>query len=63
MHAFLRSIRYAWRRLLKQPSATLLAILALGLGIGQTTTMFGAVYGTALRDLPVPEGGRVVVMD
>ncbi len=60
MDAFLQSFRYAWRRLLRQPAATLLAVLALGLGIGQTTTMFGAVYGTALRDLPVPEGGRVV---
>jgi putative ABC transport system permease protein len=37
-----------------------LAVVALGLGIGLTTTMFSIVNGAVLRGLPFPESDRIV---
>jgi hypothetical protein len=53
-------LRYAWRALWKSPTTTLGAILALALGIGATTTMFGLLNAVALRPLPHPESARIV---
>jgi predicted permease len=53
-------LRYSWRALWKSPTTTLGAILALALGIGATTTMFGLVSAVALRPLPYPEADRLV---
>jgi predicted permease len=44
----------------KRPGTSVLAALALALGIGLTTTMFSIVQGVFLRGLPVPDAGRVV---
>jgi predicted permease len=53
-------LRFAWRALWKSPATTLGAILALALGIGATTTMFGLLNAVALRPLPYPESDRLV---
>jgi predicted permease len=53
-------LRFAWRALWKSPSTTLGAMLALALGIGATTTMFGLLNAVALRPLPYPESERLV---
>ncbi len=53
-------LRFAWRALWKSPTTTLGAILALALGIGATTTMFGLLNAVALRPLPYPEAERLV---
>lgn len=53
-------LRYAWRALWKSPTTTLGAILALALGIGATTTMFGLLNAVAFRPLPYPESARLV---
>ena len=53
-------LRFAWRALWKSPTTTLGAILALALGIGATTTMFGLLNAVALRPLPYPESDRLV---
>ena len=53
-------LRFAWRALWKSPTTTLGAMLALALGIGATTTMFGLLNAVALRPLPYPEGDRLV---
>ena len=37
-----------------------LAVIALGLGIGLTTTMFSIVNGAVLRGLPFPESDRIL---
>jgi len=53
-------LRYAWRALWKSPITTLGAMLALALGIGATTTMFGLLNAVSLRPLPYPESDRLV---
>lgn len=53
-------VRFAWRALWKSPTTTLGAMLALALGIGATTTMFGLLSAVALRPLPYPEPHRLV---
>lgn len=53
-------LRYAWRALWKSPTTTLGAMLALALGIGATTSMFGLLNAVALRPLPYPESDRLV---
>jgi predicted permease len=53
-------LRYAWRALWKSPTTTLGAMLALALGIGATTTMFGLLNAVAFRPLPYPESHRLV---
>ena len=55
-----RDLRFAWRALWKSPTTTLGAMLALALGIGATTTMFGLLNAVALRPLPYPESDRLV---
>jgi predicted permease len=53
-------LRFAWRALWKSPTTTLGAVLALALGIGATTTMFGLLNAVALRPLPYPDSERLV---
>lgn len=53
-------LRFAWRALWKSPTTTLGAMLALALGIGATTTMFGLLNAVAFRPLPYPEPHRLV---
>ena len=60
MEPILRDIRYGIRSLAKSPALTLVATIALTLGIGLTTTMFSIVYGVLLKGLPFPGGGRIV---
>ena len=46
--------------LLKRPGTTVLAIVALALGIGLTTTMFSIVNGVFLRGLPFEDADKIV---
>src|SRR5690349_11135759 len=62
MQALLRDVRYAWRSLLRSPGLTIVATLALTLGIGLTTTMFSIVYGALIRGLPFPDGDRIMII-
>ena len=52
MSSFLHDLRYAARQLLFRPSSTLLAVLALALGIGIVTAQFTVVKGLMLQMLP-----------
>ena len=52
MASFLHDLRYAVRQLLFRPSSTLLAVLALALGIGVVTAQFTVVKGLMLQMLP-----------
>jgi predicted permease len=62
MHAVLRDIRYGARSLRKSRALTAVAVLALTLGIGLTTTMFSIVYGALLKGLPYPNSDELVAI-
>ncbi|HEV8147244.1 MAG TPA: ABC transporter permease, partial [Bryobacteraceae bacterium] len=50
------------RTLLKSPSFTIVAVLALALGIGAITAMYSVAYGILLRPLPYHEAERLAVV-
>jgi putative ABC transport system permease protein len=60
MNGLLADLRFGARMLLKRPGTTTLAIAALALGIGLTTTMFSIVNGAILRGLPFDESERIL---
>ena len=55
-----RDIRFGSRSLRKHLGLTLVAVLALTLGIGLTTTMFSIVYSAMMRGLPYQDADRIV---
>ena len=61
MQTFVRDVRYAGRMLLREPRFTILAVLALALGIGATTAIFTVVDSVLLRPLPYKHPDRLVV--
>ncbi|MDQ3120179.1 MAG: ABC transporter permease [Verrucomicrobiota bacterium] len=60
METTLRDIRYGLRMLRKNPAFTLIAVIALMLGIASTTVIFSVVNGVLLRPLPFPDADRLV---
>jgi putative ABC transport system permease protein len=53
-------LRYALRMLLKAPAFTIPVVLALALGIGANTTIFGIVDGLLFKPLPIDRLDEVV---
>src|SRR5437764_1446638 len=58
-----RDLRYGARALAKNPGFTVVAVLAIGLGIGMNTGIFSVLNGVALKLLPVPRAEQIVSVD
>ena len=55
-------LRHGIRILFAKPTASLIAILTLALGIGAATAVFSVVDAVLLRPLPYPEANRLVFL-
>ncbi len=58
----LADLRTAFRRLIHKPALALIAVLAVGLGIGLTTAMFSIVNGVMLKGLPFEDPQELVAL-
>src|SRR4030095_11861996 len=62
MSQLTQDIRFGFRMLFKNPVITLVAIVALTLGIGANTAIFSVVYAVMLGSLPYKNADQIVVV-
>lgn len=56
----MNNLRYAFRQLLRQPGFTIMAVVALALGIGANTVLFSAINTLFFRPLAYPKPKELV---
>jgi putative ABC transport system permease protein len=59
----LQDFRHAIRVLRRERGYAVVALLAIALGVGATTTLFSVTYGVLLKPLPWPEPARLVRLE
>lgn len=62
MKGIFQDLRYGLRGLRKQPSFTILAVMALALGIGSVTTIFSVIDNVLLNPFPYADAKRVALV-
>src|ERR1041384_7047543 len=62
MNTLFQDIRFGVRMLLKSPSVSIVATIALALGIGANTAIFNVVNSVLLRPLPFPNPDSLVAV-
>src|SRR5206468_7975292 len=62
MQTFWQDIRYGIRMLVKSPSLSIVATIALALGIGANTAIFSVINAVLLRPLPFPNSNALVAL-
>ena len=62
MNTLFADIRFGARMLLKNPTMTIIALLALTLGIGANTAIFSVVNAVLLRSFPYSDADRIVLV-
>lgn len=62
MNGLSQDIRFGVRQLVRQPGASLVALLTLALGIGVSAAIFSVIDATMLRPLPYPDPEQLVTV-
>jgi len=62
MQTLLQDLRFGARMLLKNPTVTLVSIIALTLGIGANCAIFSVVNAVLLRSLPYADADRLAIV-
>lgn len=62
METLIKDIRFGIRMLASKPVITIIAVIALALGIGASTAIFSVVNTVLLQALPYPNGPRLVML-
>jgi len=63
MHTMFRELRYALRLVRKDLGSSLVAVIAMALGIGLTASMYSVLGGVFLRGLPFEESENLIHLE